>query len=493
MKLFDLIKDIEIIEKINVKNFEISELASDSREVFDNSLFFAIKGNNFDGNLYIKEAFNRGAKVVITDKKSEINVPQIIVSNVFDTMDKIAKVFYMPKNNKKVKLIGVVGTNGKTTTTFITKSILDCAGKKAGVIGTLGVYYDNVYVEPILTTPSLLFLYETLQNMANNNVEYCVMEVSAHAIYQKRFGSLAFECLIFTNCTQDHLDYFKTFEEYESTKMSVFNEKYCKFIVVNSDDKTGVKIINNSTAKVFSYGINNPSDVFAIDVLTSKKGLTFVMNLFDEVINISYQSIGEFNVYNCLASATCTAVLGISTENIKKGIASVKKVFGRMEYVENFKGADVYVDYAHTPDGLENLLKSLRRITKNELILVFGCGGNRDTSKRKIMGKIAGKLADFTIITSDNPRFEDPYQIISDIESGMREESLKYITIQNRKAAIGYALSKAKSGDVIVVAGKGAEEYQDVMGVKTRFLDVEEIKDTIAKIKFGGDLIWKYI
>lgn len=488
MKLSEIIKNVEIIEKINFVDLDVKDIDNDSREIFSSSLFFAVKGNNTDGNLFVKDAIKRGAIAVVSETKSDVTVPQIIVKDINDALNITAHNFFKPKN-KRPKIIAVVGTNGKTTTTFMIKNILEEGGINAGVIGTLGAFYNKAYVEPSLTTPDSLCFYKLIMDMANAGVEYVIIELSAHAISQKRLGNLKFECIVFTNCTQDHLDYFKTFHEYEKTKMSVFTKNRCKFAVVNSDDQTGRKIILNNKVKTITYGLENPSDVFAVNIKNSVNGINFVMNLFDDIVNIKYPSTGRFNVYNSLGASAISSVLGLSSQTIKNGISKLKVVPGRMELVENFNGANIYLDYAHTPDGLENLLKSLREITKNRLILVFGCGGNRDKTKREQMGKIAGKYADFTVITSDNPRYEEPYIIISMIEKGIRKENLSYITIQNREMAIGYALTKLKSGDTLVVAGKGAEEYQEVMGVKTKFSDKEIIKDTIAKLDFSGELI----
>ncbi len=488
MKLSQLISGIETKKILNFKDLEILDIENDSRRVYKGSLFFAVNGNNLDGNIFVKDAVKRGAVAVISERENDITATQIIVKDVKKVMGIIAERFFKPIK-KRPKLIGVVGTNGKTTSTFIIKSILEEAGFSVGVIGTLGVFYEKAYVEPDLTTPDSISFYKTLMDMANANVEYAVMELSAHAIVQKRVGNVKFESLLFTNCTQDHLDYFKDFNDYEKVKISVFNSHFCNYAVVNSDDLTGLKIINSSKVKTLTYGIENPADVFAVNIETDKKGLNFVMNLYDDIVKINYPSIGKFNVYNCLGASALTSAMGISSQAIKDGIKKLRTVPGRMEFVENFNGANVYIDYAHTPDGLENLLKSLKEVTKNKLFLVFGCGGNRDVTKRAIMGEIAGKHADFSIITSDNPRFEDAFQIISDVERGYRKASLSYITIENREMAIGYALSRLSSGDVLVVAGKGAEEYQEVMGIKFKFSDREVIKDTIAKIKFSGELI----
>ncbi|MBE5744460.1 MAG: UDP-N-acetylmuramoyl-L-alanyl-D-glutamate--2,6-diaminopimelate ligase [Clostridiales bacterium] len=488
MRLSEIIKNVEIIDKFNFIDTDVDDLDIDSREVFSKSLFFAVKGNNTDGNLYINEAVKRGAVAVVSENKNDVKVPQIIVKDIKETISKIAYNFYKPKN-KRPKLIAVVGTNGKTTTTFMIKNILEEAGINAGVIGTLGAFYNKAYVEPSLTTPDSLSFYKLVMDMANSDVEYVIFELSAHAIEQKRLGDIKLEGIVFTNCTQDHLDYFETFSDYENTKMSVFTQNKCEFAVINSDDETGKKIILNNNVKTFTYGLENPSDVFAVNVKSNVNGINFVMNLFDDIVNIKYPSTGRFNVYNCLGASTLASVMGISSRAIRNGLSKLKVVPGRMEFVESFNGANVYIDYAHTPDGLENLLKSLKEVTKNKLILVFGCGGNRDKSKREIMGEIAGKYADFTVITSDNPRYEEPYQIISQIEKGIRKTNLCYITIQNREMAIGYALTKLSSGDTMVVAGKGAEEYQEIMGVKLKFIDKEVIKETIAKLDFSGDLI----
>ncbi len=487
MLLSEIINKTKIVDKINYYDYDIEEVCADSREVYKRCLFFAIKGNNTDGNKYIDEAIERGAVAVVTETPTNSKICQIIVPNAKVAMAEMARNFYKPKG-KRVKVIGVVGTNGKTTTTFMLKSILESAGYKAGVIGTLGAFYLKAEVAPELTTPNAIGFYELLCNMANAGVEYAVVELSAHAIDQQRLGNLKFECLIFTNCTQDHLDYFKDFDSYENTKTSVFTKKNCRFAVVNSDDATGVKIIKESDAKIFTYGLENPSDVFAIKVKNGVDGVSFIINAFDEISKLYYKCAGIFNVYNALSASTCASVLGIPMKAIKEGLKSIKCVSGRMELVESFNGGNVFIDYAHTPDGLENLLKTIKEITKGKVILVFGCGGNRDKQKRPLMGEIAGKYADFSVITSDNPRYEEPYQIISQIEKGLRKYSLSYITIQNRKMAIGYALTKLKSGDTLIVAGKGAEEYQEIMGIKNRFSDREEIRDSIAKIKFGGEL-----
>ncbi len=486
MKLTEAMQGVKTLNDFNF-DIEITSITKNSKEVQKGCLFFAVKGDNFDGYDFIPEAVKNGAKVIVTDRPHPINATQIIVKDVYSAMSKVAFNFYKPKH-KSVKLIGVVGTNGKTTTTYILSEILKSAGKKVGVIGTLGITYNNCFIAPQLTTPDSIDLAEILMKMSNAGVEYCIMELSAHGIVLKRAEAFGFETLIFTNCTQDHLDYFKTFDDYEKVKMSVFIKKYTKISILNIDDETGRKIYNKTNTQVLTYGLFNPADSFAIDVKNRYDGMSFTMNVLDEISFIDFSLFGRFNVYNCLGAATAASALGVSSEDIEKGIYNLKTVPGRLEFIEEYNGAYIYVDYAHTPDGLLNTLTALREVTKNRLIVVFGCGGNRDSEKRSVMGEVAGEFANYTVITTDNPRYEEPYKIISQIECGIRQKTLSYITIQNRYMATGYAIEMLKKGDVLVVCGKGAENYQDVMGVKTYYDDREVIREIIAKIKFSGEL-----
>ena len=488
MLLKNLISDIDVIKVVGDINVEVNSLVLNSKDATSGSLFFSLKGSNCDGNDYISEAVRNGAVAVITESITNVKITQIIVESVSNVISELSLKFYKPKN-ERAKVIGIVGTNGKTTTSFILKSILSCSGKNVGVIGTSGIFYGNVVIAPELTTPDAITISKTLMDMANNGVEYAVMELSAHAISQNRAKGITFESLIFTNCTEDHLDYFKNMNDYKQVKKSSFNRKQTKFAVVNSDDDLGLEIIKENKVKTYSYGIYNPSEVFAVNIANKPSGVKFVMNLYDEIYNVCFKYIGQFNVYNCMAASVTAYHLGVSDKDIIKGIETIKGLEGRMEFVENYNGANIYVDYAHTPDGLENTLKALKSITSNRLIVLFGCGGNREKEKRPKMGIIAGKYANFSIITSDNPRFEEPYNIISEIESGLRTKTLNYITIQNRYIATGYGIEMLKAGDVFVLCGKGAEDYQEVMGVKTKYSDKETVKDIISKIGLSGELI----
>ncbi len=488
MNLSNLLKKVKYKKIIGESDIEIKNIAIISQDIENCGLFIAINGYNDNGNNYIIDAINRGAVAVLTSEERNLPITQILVDDVRLELTNIIKEFY-ELNKLNLKFIGIVGTNGKTTTSYILKSILEKDGKKVGVIGTSGIVYSNKFIAPELTTPDAISLAKTILDMKNCGVEYVVMELSAHAIEQKRANFIKFEALIFTNCTEDHLDYFKDMDNYAKVKKSVFTNKFCKFAVVNIDDNEGLNIIKSNKVKYYSYGINNPSDVFSIGIKNLDDGIIFDMNLFDEILSLKFKYLGTFNVYNCMAAATALYKLGVNINSIKDGIENISGLEGRMEFIENYNGAKIFVDYAHTPDGLENTLKEIKKITDKRLIVLFGCGGNREKEKRSKMGSIAGKYADFSILTSDNPRYEEPYSIISEIESGLRRVSLKYITIQNRYIATGYAIELLNAGDVLLIAGKGSENYQEIMGVKTKYSDKETVKDIIAKIGLSGELI----
>jgi UDP-N-acetylmuramoyl-L-alanyl-D-glutamate--2,6-diaminopimelate ligase len=309
------------------------------------------------------------------------------------------------------------------------------------------------------------------------------MEVSAHAIYFNKIGNIIFETGIFTNLTQDHLDFFNTFDKYKNVKASFFNSKHIKSAIINYDDPSAVDLCKNCNVPFVSYGYKNPSDIFAIDISQSIGGCSFIINLFDDIKEIKIRLLGEFNVSNALAAATTCKLLGIETEKIAEGLLNLKKVDGRLEYIGNFNGGDIFVDFAHTPDGLKKILESLKALNPSRLICLFGCGGNRDKIKRPLMGEIVGENADFCIITSDNPRYEDPLDIISDVETGLRRVTKKYVTIQERKSAIDYGIKLLTQGNILVIAGKGGENYQEIMGIKHIYNDNAVINEILQKLK----------
>lgn len=471
MKLGELIKNLNC-EKVNVdENLEISSLSLKDKDCINGSAFFCIKGNKNDGIDFIDNAIKKGAVVIITYKKvNNLNVSQIVVKNVRKTLCIMANRFYNSPH-KRLKTVAVVGTNGKTTVCDLTAKLLNECGIKCGKIGTLGAEYENIKVDTGFTTPDTPIIYSLLNDMANAGAEVVCMELSAHAIYYKKVD-FRFDAIIFTNCTREHLDFFKTFEEYRETKLSAFSHKNCKIAIVNGDDLLGKQIACIRGRGTIMYGIKYPADVFAIDIKHNGEKVNFLINLFDALYEIENSLIGDFNVYNMLAVSTVCALLGVKTKDVAKELSKLSPVKGRMEKV--CEKINIYIDYAHTPDGLEKSLITIRNIKEgHKLICVFGCGGNRDTTKRKIMGEISGTLADFTIITSDNPRFEDENKIIKQIEEGVRLKTHEYIAVRDREQAIEYAIQMANIGDYILIAGKGAEEYQEQMGVFKPFSDSE--------------------
>ncbi len=474
MKLSKLISRLKVKKIIGDVNLDISEIFIDSKAVTKNSLFVCLKGKVVDAHTLIRQVESFGASAVVAETPLDTNLTQIIVEDTRYALSVLSAEYY-GNAYEKMKIVGVVGTNGKTTTSHIIKNVLQRNGKKCGVIGTIGSYYFGNRVENNLTTPDPLELHKIFKDMYENGVEIVVMEISAHAIFLKKVANITFEIGIFTNFSQDHLDYFSSMEEYKNVKKSFF--KNCKCIIANSDDNVGLEIIKENK-KVITYGIYNPSDVFAIDINCSLLSTSFVVNLFDQVYSVKTRLMGEFNVYNVLSAMTACSILGVKLEGIVNEINKMNGVIGRLELVSAKKGY-VFIDYAHTPDGLEKVLKTLKSISSKKLICVFGCGGNRDATKRSKMGEISGKYADFTVITSDNPRFEEPMDIIYEIEKGLLKTSKKYVVVQDRVEGIKYALNYASNEDIVLVAGKGCENYQEILGIKHIYNDKTTIENLL--------------
>lgn len=479
MKLEKLLRGVDVVSVKGSILLDINNIEINSKNITKQGLYICIKGENFDGHDFVFDAVKYGAVCVVSEKVLDAEITQVIVKDARKATCIIAKNFYDSACDK-MKIIGVTGTNGKTSTAHFIKRILDKSGVKCGIIGTLGVNYLDVYLEPTLTTPDPIKLHEIFYKMYKAKIDVVVMEVSAHALYFDKLYGINFEVGLFTNFTQDHLDFFGCMENYKLAKKKFFFDHKLKYSVLNSDDDFGVELLNEKNESV-SFGLNNPSDVFAIDVKENRKGTSFVLNLFDCIYDIKTNLIGKFNVYNLLGASTVCALLGVETDLIASALNSMNFVSGRMERVYS-KNFEIYIDYAHTPDGLSKALKSLKKTTKKKLISVFGCGGNRDAEKRAIMGKISGEIADFTVITSDNPRFEDPMAIIGEIEKGVLEVTKKYVVIENRKNGIRYALDLAKDGDVVLIAGKGCENYQEVLGIKHPHNDKDTVKEIIGEL-----------
>lgn len=479
MKLDDLIKNLTEKRVIGDSFVEIKDIAADSGSVQNGSLFICLSGQTYDGHDFIKQVKNYGAVAIICEREFETPLTQVIVPDSRRAMSIVASEFY-GHADKKMKIIGVVGTNGKTSTTHIIKKIFDGAGVKCGVIGTLGTFYDQEFFEPMLTTPDPIELHQTLFNMYKKGVKVVVMEVSAHAIKLGKVEDVDFEAGVFTNFSQDHLDFFHDMENYRKVKESFFDGR-CKYVVVNSDDDVGLNILKVRSDGI-SYGIDNPSDVFAIDLEESVKGTSFVLNLFDCIFNVKLNLMGRFNVYNVLAALTVCALMGVEPETAVSSAENVKKISGRLEKI-SANGFSIFIDYAHTPDGLKQSITALKSVCKGRLICVFGCGGNRDCGKRKEMGIISGKYSDFTLITTDNPRYEDPMEIIAEIEEGVLYSGGKYVIVQDRKEGIEYALGMCKKDDVLLIAGKGSEKYQEVLGIKQVYNDKDTVYELLGRKK----------
>lgn len=477
MKLSELLKDLRY-EKLSGGDTEISGLCAQADGVVEGDLYFSYRGRTHDGHEFIEKAVKNGSVAVVCEKQPEIDIPYVLVSDGRAAMATLARTFY-GYADKKLKLVAVTGTNGKTTTTYMLKSIFDKNHNKTGIIGTLGVSYGDIFISPELTTPDPIFLHGVFADMVDCGVEYVFMEVSAHALYFDKVAGLKFEAGIFTNCTQDHLDFFNDMQTYAECKCKLFESGRCARAIVNSDDALGSQLATVLPNAV-SYGLENPADTFAVNVNERLDGTSFVINISDEIYDVSLRMPAVHNVYNALAAATCAKLLGVEISVIARGLNALERVDGRLERAASYNGGEIFVDFAHTPDGLEKSLSALKKLCKGKLYCLFGCGGNRDTTKRPIMGEVAAKYADFVIITSDNPRYEDPYAIIAQIEEGVRKSGKKYVAVTDREIAIEYAVNLLTDGDVLLVAGKGGENYQEIMGIKHIFNDNTVIKKLIS-------------
>ncbi|TCW36104.1 UDP-N-acetylmuramoylalanyl-D-glutamate--2,6-diaminopimelate ligase [Thermohydrogenium kirishiense] len=481
MRLADVLKDIEYtIVKGNV-DVDIRGICYDSRNSKDGSMFVAIKGFKSDGADYIGDAIERGAVAVLVDGEISIDkdITLIKVENTRKSLAKIASNYYGDPS-KQLFLIGVTGTNGKTSVTYMIKSILESQNNKVGLIGTIqNMIGDKVYPTE-RTTPESLDLQRYLRLMVDEGVKYVVMEVSSHSLALNRVDECDFDIAVFTNLTQDHLDFHKTMDDYANAKAKLFRmaKTAC---VINIDDDYSSLIIENSNAKVVTYGIKDYAYIMAKDIKNDIKGAKYTVQIEDIKSDIALKIPGLFSVYNSLAAISVAFILGIPLQSVKMALKDVK-IKGRFEVLDIDAPYNVVIDYAHTPDGLENLMKAFGEYDTGRKILLFGCGGDRDKGKRPKMGEVAGKYADFVIITSDNPRSEDPMQIISEIEMGIKNTNCPYKIIENRKEAIKYALSIAKDNDIVILAGKGHETYQVL---KDRVIDFDERE--IVKEILNGD------
>lgn len=473
MNLENLIKNLEA-KVIGETNLDILDITYNSKKVKKGYLFVCLCGENSDGHDFAKDAERNGAAAILCEKQVQVNIPQIIVSSTRKALSKVFSCFYDNPQNK-LKIIGLTGTNGKTTTSFLIKSILEESGKKVGLIGTQGAFIGKQFFQTGLTTPDPQLLFKLLKQMVNFGVEYVVMEVSAHALALDKTEGIVFEVGVLTNLTQDHLDFFETMENYKRAKFKLFEGNKIKSAVLNFDDEFGRKLAETITVPFLSYSLNNPSDVFAAKIGNKNGKNKFIVNILDNVFDVESNLIGEFNIYNSLAAASVAAMLGCSTKQIKNGLERLLGVEGRLNRFNLSNGVVAFIDFAHTPDGIEQALNAIRELKFKQIITVFGCSGNRDKDKRHKMGQIAEKLSDYVVLTTDNPRFENPELILDDIEIGM--EKTAHTRFVSREQAIEFALTLAKKGDCVAILGKGAETYQDINGVNVPYSDFEVVKN----------------
>ncbi|MDE7394698.1 MAG: UDP-N-acetylmuramoyl-L-alanyl-D-glutamate--2,6-diaminopimelate ligase [Clostridiales bacterium] len=461
---------------------DISGIAFSSDNVNKGDLFFFLKGSTFDGHDFAAQAEKMGAAAVVCEREVSVSVPCVRVPDTRFAFAKAASAFYGDPA-KKLKTFGITGTNGKTTTAYILAEILRQAGENVGLIGTNCVRYGTVYRAANLTTPDPIELYATLADMVNTGVTSVVMEVSAHALALRKTAGICYTVVGFTNLTQDHLDYFTDMETYACAKAKLFTAENAQRAVFNADDAFGRRLIGNCEIPFLSYGTQNPADVFGINLTMSAEGLRYVINAEDDIGEVKFALPGRFNMYNTLCAAAMAKAAGIGLKTILHGIKAVKRVDGRYNVI-NAADFSVIIDFAHTSDGLRNIITSVREFAPARLIVVFGCGGDRDKTKRPQMGEVAARYADFCIITSDNPRSEDPNAIITDVLQGVPPDRKAFVHSEPvRTEAIKQAFSMAERGDIVLIAGKGAENYQEIKGVKHAYNDEAFVMQLLADKK----------
>ncbi|QIZ07357.1 UDP-N-acetylmuramoyl-L-alanyl-D-glutamate--2,6-diaminopimelate ligase [Priestia megaterium] len=475
MKLQKLLKNLHLLVPFKGEDLEITSIENDNRKVQKGSLFICIKGYTVDGHDFAESAVKNGAAAILAERPLSLDVPVILVKDTTRAMAVLADTLY-GQPTKKLHLIGITGTNGKTTTSHLIEKIMVDAGQKTGLIGTMYTKIAEKTIETKNTTPESLTLQKTFQQMVEAGVNTAVMEVSSHALDLGRVHGCDYDVAVFTNLTQDHLDYHKTMDEYKRAKSllfaqlgNTFDHHKPKFAVLNADDPASDMYSRSTAAHVITYGIDNKADIQAKNIQMTSSGTHFNLFVETEKFPIQMQLIGKFSVYNVLASIAASLVSGVEINEIIKSIESVEGVSGRFELVNAGQDFTVIVDYAHTPDSLENVLKTVQHFAKKRIFVIVGCGGDRDRTKRPLMAQIACQLATDPILTSDNPRSEDPLAILKEMEEGVAGE--KYKIIPDRKEAIHTAIQQATTGDVILIAGKGHETYQIIGNVVHDFDD----------------------
>ena len=473
MRFYDIISNLKFIGIKNYKEMEIESLSCKTSELNPNGIYFCLKGLNNDGHKFANSAIEKGAVCLVVEKYLDLPITQILVENARSAMSNISAEFYKTKNSN-IKFVGVTGTNGKTTTTFLIKDILKSLGKSVGLIGTEGIYINNEILPNDMTTPDPINLHKTINEMESAGCEYCVMETSAHAIALNKVDDIYYDVVALSNITKNHLDFFLNMENYIKCKANLFNSKQAKTGVINVDAKYCKDIVKKSNLEILTIGKDANLKIEQIN--QSVKGNEFLLNYNNKQHKIKSNLIGEYNVYNLTLAIGCLLELGFNLKDIVKSVNQTKfEVPGRLNFLNTQENFNVIIDYAHTPDGIKNVLTTIKKMPVEKIITVFGCGGNRDKTKRNEMGQLSLGLSDYVIVTSDNPRDENPETIIDEIVAGI--ESKKMVRITDRKSAIEYALSIAKPNDVVAILGKGNETYQEVKGEKLPFSDYSVVEN----------------
>jgi UDP-N-acetylmuramoyl-L-alanyl-D-glutamate--2,6-diaminopimelate ligase len=484
VRLSDLLKNMPVKDVVGNGSVEVKGITKDSRAVREGYMYFATKKSE----AYIADAAKAGAAVVVAERDvASGTFCAVTTDNVDSLLGLVASRFY-GEPSSRLHVTGITGTNGKTTTTYLLESIYEAAGRKAGVIGTISYRYGGRTLKAENTTPGAEVLHKLLCEMLLSGVESVVMEVSSHALDQRRVEGVQFDAAVFTNLTHDHLDYHGTLENYRDAKKRLFryylkeSSKERRCAILNIDDPAADSLIAERPVTSFLYSLSKQSDAYAVDYTSEITGLRITISLKGNRIVVTSPLLGSFNILNILCASLAAHAEGIPIEAIIRGIKSLEGVPGRLERVKNAAALPVFIDYAHTPDALKNVLELLVRLKKGKLILVFGCGGDRDKAKRPLMGEIASRFSDFTIITSDNPRNEEPSKIIADVKGGFQGDSCK--VVESRRDAIFEGVRMAGQDDVLLVAGKGHEDYQIIGSEVHHFSDREVVEESLHVV-FG--------
>jgi UDP-N-acetylmuramoyl-L-alanyl-D-glutamate--2,6-diaminopimelate ligase len=458
---------------------EILNITSDSRKVAEGWAFVCIAGEESDGHDFAGSAAKSGCSVVVAERQTDARVPHIIVADTHSAYALMCANFF-ENPSKRLRLVGVTGTNGKTTTAFLIKEILEYNGHSSGLIGTIQNMAGSQILPSNYTTPEPYELQETFKKIADAGCEYVVMEVSSHALAQGRVAGCHFDAAVFTNLTQDHLDFHKTMENYFEAKLKLFS--MCDIGIINLDDEYSAAVIQAARSRTVTYSTRNmESDYTARNIKLRPDGIDYEMVGRGVIGRVSASIPGGFSVYNTLAAAACTVSLGLPFGGVIVALGKARGVRGRIEVVPTGRDFTIIIDYAHTPDAIEKILDAIKGFANGRVVALFGCGGDRDISKRPIMGAAAAKNADYCIVTSDNPRTEDPLKIIEDIIPGMSGFKTHYKIIENRREAIKFAIENARADDIILLAGKGHEDYQIIGREKTHFDEREVVADILSK------------